>query len=83
MRKAPEKAYIAAWKFCSGTGAGGRGGVAAENQPVTDCAARYGIPATAVVAPHNLPRTVGLLAAAACGCAGIGTMDSGAGTLAI
>ena len=75
---APLASYIAAWKPWNGTGAGGRGGIAAANQPVSDWAARTGIPATTVVAPHKRPMTV-VSRAGTCGCAGSMTMGGGAG----
>jgi hypothetical protein len=49
--------YMEAWKFCVGTGAGGRGGVSAENQPATERAAHCGIRWTVAVALRSLPMT--------------------------
>ena len=78
--------YIEAWKFCVGTGAGGRGVGSAENQPATERAAHCGIRWTVAVALRNEPITVvpslGAAAAAACGGSGICKIGNGAGTLA-
>ena len=84
-------AYIAAWKFRVGTGAGGRGGACSVNQPATERAAHCGIRCTVAVALRRPPTTtLSLLGACAgevwdgevCGCSGIGTIGSGAGALA-
>jgi hypothetical protein len=73
------ESYVPAWKFCVGTGAGGRGGASAENQPATERVAHCGIRCTAVEALRSLLMTVfSLSGAAAAGGSGICTIGNGA-----